>query len=109
METVSSDKTQQPVQQLWSLKYGRLAPGDKTCNAHVFYFHNGEALLPRIWTDYEDQRDDLFAVYSSYEDFTWCQNDSICHQKTLKVKNINNVKKKQYGKLLNSVVVNTMV
>ena len=56
------------------------APGDKTCNAHVFHFHNGEALLPRIWTDYEDQKDDLFAVYSSSEDFIWCQGDTVCHQ-----------------------------
>lgn len=60
------------------------AHGDKTCNAHVFYFHNGEALLPGIWTDYEDQEDDLSAVYSSSEDFIWCQNDTACHGKDTK-------------------------
>lgn len=91
METVSGNKTQRPVQQLWSLKYSRLVPEDKTRNAHVLYFHNGEALLPRIWTDYEDERDDLFAAYSSCEDFAWHQNNTICHQKTLKVININNM------------------
>lgn len=83
METVSGDKTQRPMQQplvpqIWQTSR---APGDKTCNARVFYFNNGEALLPRIWTDYEDQKDDLFAVYSSSEDFTWCQNDTVCRQK----------------------------
>lgn len=32
-------------------------------------FHNGEVLFLRIWADYEDQKDDLFALYSSTEDF----------------------------------------
>lgn len=73
------------------LQTSRETSGIETCNAHVFYFHNGGALLPRIWTDYEDQEDDLFAVYSTSEDFICRHNGAVCHQKTSNVKNRNNL------------------
>lgn len=59
VETLSHDNKQGKDKQrkqwfMWIQEKGRLAgsPGDKTCNVHVFYFHNGEALFPRIWADY---------------------------------------------------------
>lgn len=70
-------------------------PGIELVNAHVFHFHNGAALLPRIWTAYEDQKDDLFAVHSSSEDFTSCQDNTVCHQKGRKMLKM---EKKRYKK-----------
>lgn len=50
-------------------------------------------MFPRIWTDYEDQKDDLSAVYSSW-DFIWWQNETACHRKDTIMSeriNVNNV------------------
>lgn len=79
----------------------------------LYIFHYGEALFLRILTDYEDLKDDLFAVYPPSEDFILfgasiiqcCQKHTECKRRKRKKNHRyieNTIKEKKMKQLLKS-------